>query len=33
MANELESVILIIITLVREQMTIIQESFMDASVQ
>jgi hypothetical protein len=33
MANELESAISTIITLVREQMTIIQESFTDALVQ
>jgi hypothetical protein len=33
MANELKSVILTIITLIREQMTIIQESFTDALVQ
>jgi hypothetical protein len=33
MANELENAILTIMALVREQMTIMQESFMDALVQ
>jgi hypothetical protein len=33
MVNELESAMLTIITLIREQMTIMQESFIDALVQ